>query len=81
MTKKVKKVKFDFGPKFEVPKEYRDLIKRFGEFRYNPPEPNGFWEFNGGGYVNIGTDPEKVNEIKTPIEEWVERWINELGQQ
>lgn len=73
---KTSKVKLEFNKAYEDAKE-------FARFYYSPPEPNGFFEFTpaGGGYMHIGVDPGKVNgkEIKTPIEKWVERWIDELG--
>ena len=72
---KTSKVKLEFN------KAARKNYEEFAKFYYTPPEPNGFFEFTpaGGGYMHIGVDPGKVNgkEIKTPIEEWVERWIDE----
>lgn len=73
--------------KLKFARDARKNFEEFAKFYYTPP-PNEFWkqEFTpvqGGGYWQIGTDPGKVNgkEIKTPIEEWVERWIDELGTQ
>lgn len=78
---KVEKFKFRKGYTTAFD-EARKNYEEFAKFYYSPPEPNGFWEFNGGGYMHIGVDPGKVNgqEIKKdPIEQWVERWIDELG--
>jgi hypothetical protein len=75
-AKKAEKVRFEFY------KDAYNYLKEYEKLKFTP--------VSGGGYVEIGSNPYGTNMFKgiwdgwqetkkDPIEEWVERWIDELG--